>query len=75
MRQPNGCAAMNSLAPSATDRSLLYEINGHMDDAEAMYKKAITLDMNDVLLKAVSAVCRAKQERKKLREQQGTTRK
>jgi hypothetical protein len=40
------------------------------DDAEVMYKKAATLDMNDMYLKAISSVRQAKEDRKKLVEQQ-----
>lgn len=58
-------------APFYYDLGLLYEINGRLDDAETMYKKAAALEMNDAFLKAISAVRQAKEDQKKLREQQG----
>lgn len=58
-------------APFYYDLGLLYEINGRLDDAETMYKKATALEMNDVFLKAIGSVRQAKEDQRKLREQQG----
>lgn len=44
------------------DLGLLYEINGRLDDAEIMYKKAAALKMNDIFLKAISSVREAKDD-------------
>lgn len=49
---------------------LLYEISSRIDDAEAMYKKAAALEMNDIFLKAISSVRQAKEDQKKLAGQQ-----
>ncbi|MBI4381276.1 MAG: hypothetical protein HY574_08800 [candidate division NC10 bacterium] len=57
-------------APFYYDLGLVYEVNDRLDDAEAMYKKAATLDMNDMYLKAISSVRQAKEDQKKLAEQQ-----
>lgn len=57
-------------APFYYDLGLLYEVNGRLDDAEAMYKKAAALEMNDIFLKAISSVRQAKEDQKKLAEQQ-----
>lgn len=57
--------------PFYYDLGLLYEINGRLDDAETMYKKAAALEMNDAFLKAISAVRQAKEDQEKLAEQQG----
>ena len=51
------------------DLDLIYEINGRLDDAEVMYKKASALEMNDIFLKAISSVRQAKEDQKKLAEQ------
>lgn len=58
-------------APFYYDLGLLYEINGRLDDAEVMYKKAAAIEMNDIFLKAISSVRQAKEDQKKLAEQQG----
>jgi hypothetical protein len=42
--------------PFRYDQSPLYELNGRLDHAETMYKRAIALDMNDDFLKAISSV-------------------
>jgi len=57
-------------APFYYDLGLIYEINGRLDDAEAMHKKAAALEMNDIFLKAISSVRQAKEDQKKLAEQQ-----
>lgn len=56
--------------PFCYDLGLLYEINGRLDDAEVMYKKAAALEMNDIFLKVISSVGQAKEDQKKLAEQQ-----
>lgn len=57
-------------APFYYDLGLVYEVNGQLDDAEAMYKKAAALDLNEMYLKAISLVRQAKEDQKKLVEQQ-----
>jgi len=57
-------------APFYYDLGLVYEVNGQLDDAEAMYKKAAGLDLNEMYLKAINLVRQAKEDRKKLVEQQ-----
>ena len=57
-------------APFYYDLGLVYEVNGKLDDAEEMYKKAASLDLNDMYLKAISSVRQAKEDQKKLVEQQ-----
>lgn len=56
--------------PFYYDLGLLYEVNGRLDEAEAMYKKAAALEMNELYLKAISSIRQAKQAQKRLREQQ-----
>jgi len=58
--------------PFYYDLGVVYEVNGRLDDAEAMYKKAATLEMNDVYLKAISSVRQAREARRRLTEQQRT---
>lgn len=57
-------------APFYYDLGLIYEVNGQLDDAEAMYKKAAALDLNEMYLRAISSVRQAKEDHKKLVEQQ-----
>lgn len=56
--------------PSAMTWAYSNEINGRIDDAEVMYRKAAALDLNELYLKAISALRRAKEDQKRLREQQ-----
>jgi tetratricopeptide (TPR) repeat protein len=58
-------------APFYYDLGLLYEINGRLDEAEAVYRKAAAIEMNELHLKAVSSIRQAKEDQKRLLEQQG----
>lgn len=57
-------------APFYYDLGLVYEVNGQLDDAEAMYKRAAALDLQQMYVKAISLVRQAKEDQKKLVEQQ-----
>lgn len=52
------------------DSGLIYAVNGRLDDAEAMYKRAAALEQNGLFLTAISSVRQAKEDQKKLVEQQ-----
>jgi len=52
------------------DLGVVYEVNGRLDDAEEMYRKAASVEIDDIYLKAISSVRQAKEERKKLQEQE-----
>lgn len=56
-------------APFYYDLGLLYEVNGRLEDAEAMYKAA-ALDLNEIYLKAINSVRQTKEDQRKLAEQQ-----
>jgi Tfp pilus assembly protein PilF len=38
------------------DLGLVYEVNGRLDDAEAMYKRAAALEPNELFIKAIRDV-------------------
>jgi Tfp pilus assembly protein PilF len=38
------------------DLGLVYEVNGRLDDAEAMYKRAAVLEPNELFIKAIRDV-------------------
>jgi tetratricopeptide (TPR) repeat protein len=51
-------------APFYYDLGLIYEINGRLDEAELMYKKAAALDLNEMYLKAIAPSARLKRIRR-----------
>jgi hypothetical protein len=54
------------------DLGIVYALNGRLDDAEEMYKRAIALEpSNELFFKAIQAARQGKEDQKKLREQLG----